>query len=61
MVDILFMQNGKLLRSLKPHAVAVVCLNWEEDGQSNTVCFSFDLLDKNSCLVHIKGYSFHIC
>ncbi|ESQ55223.1 hypothetical protein EUTSA_v10024471mg [Eutrema salsugineum] len=29
-------ENGKLLRSLKPHAVAVVCLNWEEDGQSNT-------------------------
>ncbi|WZZ25145.1 hypothetical protein YC2023_008546 [Brassica napus] len=28
--------NGKLLRSLKPHDVAVVCLNWEEDGQSNT-------------------------
>nr|AGN12862.1 putative anaphase-promoting complex subunit 4 [Leavenworthia alabamica] len=28
--------NGKLLRSLKPHAVAVVCLNWEEDGHSNT-------------------------
>ncbi|KAG2249180.1 hypothetical protein Bca52824_088808 [Brassica carinata] len=23
-------------RSLKPHDVAVVCLNWEEDGQSNT-------------------------
>ncbi|KAG2249178.1 hypothetical protein Bca52824_088806 [Brassica carinata] len=31
-----FYQNGKLLRSLKPHDVAVVCLNWEEDGQSNT-------------------------
>ncbi|WZY69112.1 hypothetical protein YC2023_001352 [Brassica napus] len=31
-----FMQNGKLLRSLKPHDVAVVCLNWEEDGESNT-------------------------
>ncbi|XP_020873290.1 anaphase-promoting complex subunit 4 isoform X2 [Arabidopsis lyrata subsp. lyrata] len=29
-------ENGKLLRSLKPHSVAVVCLNWEEDGQSNT-------------------------
>ncbi|KAL1195142.1 Anaphase-promoting complex subunit 4 [Cardamine amara subsp. amara] len=29
-------ENGKLLRSLKPHAVAVVCLNWEEDEQSNT-------------------------
>ncbi|XP_010436458.1 PREDICTED: anaphase-promoting complex subunit 4-like [Camelina sativa] len=28
-------ENGKLLRSLKPHTVAVVCLNWEEDGQSN--------------------------
>ncbi|CAE6184504.1 unnamed protein product [Arabidopsis arenosa] len=28
--------NGKLLRNLKPHDVAVVCLNWEEDGQSNT-------------------------
>uniref|UniRef100_A0A1J3DF10 Anaphase-promoting complex subunit 4 n=1 Tax=Noccaea caerulescens TaxID=107243 RepID=A0A1J3DF10_NOCCA len=29
-------ENGKLLRSLKPHTVAVVCLNWEEDGQANT-------------------------
>ncbi|KAJ9153430.1 hypothetical protein P3X46_026871 [Hevea brasiliensis] len=28
-------ENGKLLRSLKSHAVAVVCLNWEEDGQLN--------------------------
>ncbi|PON50410.1 Anaphase-promoting complex subunit [Trema orientale] len=26
-------ENGKLLRSLKSHTVAVVCLNWEEDGQ----------------------------
>ncbi|KAF4386907.1 hypothetical protein F8388_006862 [Cannabis sativa] len=26
-------ENGKLLRSLKSHNVAVVCLNWEEDGQ----------------------------
>ncbi|XP_062087338.1 anaphase-promoting complex subunit 4 [Humulus lupulus] len=25
-------ENGKLLRSLKSHNVAVVCLNWEEDG-----------------------------
>uniref|UniRef100_A0A2N9GPG9 Anaphase-promoting complex subunit 4-like WD40 domain-containing protein n=1 Tax=Fagus sylvatica TaxID=28930 RepID=A0A2N9GPG9_FAGSY len=25
-------ENGKLLRSLKSHTVAVVCLNWEEDG-----------------------------
>ncbi|XP_071722083.1 anaphase-promoting complex subunit 4-like [Rutidosis leptorrhynchoides] len=24
-------ENGKLLRSLKSHTVAVVCLNWEED------------------------------
>ncbi|XP_071930420.1 anaphase-promoting complex subunit 4 isoform X1 [Coffea arabica] len=35
-------ENGKLLRSIKPHTVAVVCLSWEEDGQtiadgSNTV------------------------
>lgn len=28
-----FLQNGKLLRSLKSHTVAVVSLNWEEDGQ----------------------------
>lgn len=27
-------ENGKLLRSLKSHTVAVVSLNWEEDGQS---------------------------
>lgn len=26
-------ENGKLLRSLKSHSVAVVCLNWEEDAQ----------------------------
>ncbi|KAK9267431.1 hypothetical protein L1049_009857 [Liquidambar formosana] len=26
-------ENGKLLRSIKSHTVAVVCLNWEEDGQ----------------------------
>nr|XP_011460293.1 PREDICTED: anaphase-promoting complex subunit 4 [Fragaria vesca subsp. vesca] len=26
-------ENGKLLRSLKSHSVAVVSLNWEEDGQ----------------------------
>ncbi|XP_039049767.1 anaphase-promoting complex subunit 4-like isoform X2 [Hibiscus syriacus] len=26
-------ENGKLLRSLKSHIVAVVSLNWEEDGQ----------------------------
>ncbi|PQQ07250.1 anaphase-promoting complex subunit 4 [Prunus yedoensis var. nudiflora] len=26
-------ENGKLLRSLKSHGVAVVSLNWEEDGQ----------------------------
>ncbi|PKI41395.1 hypothetical protein CRG98_038218, partial [Punica granatum] len=27
-------ENGKLLRSLKFHTAAVVCLNWEEDLQS---------------------------
>ncbi|KAK9097889.1 hypothetical protein Syun_024934 [Stephania yunnanensis] len=26
-------ENGKLLRSIKSHDSAVVCLNWEEDGQ----------------------------
>ncbi|XP_044494981.1 anaphase-promoting complex subunit 4 [Mangifera indica] len=26
-------ENGKLLRSVKSHTVAVVCLNWEEDRQ----------------------------
>lgn len=25
-------ENGRLLRNLKSHTVAVVCLNWEEDG-----------------------------
>lgn len=33
-------QNGKLLRSLKSHAVAVVSLNWVEDSQLITVCNS---------------------
>ncbi|XP_021854007.1 anaphase-promoting complex subunit 4 isoform X1 [Spinacia oleracea] len=31
-------ENGKLLRSVKSHSVAVICLNWEEDdelGQDN--------------------------
>ncbi|EEF37696.1 Anaphase-promoting complex subunit, putative [Ricinus communis] len=28
-------ENGKLLRSLRSHTVAVVCLNWEEDGLVN--------------------------
>ncbi|XP_065879836.1 anaphase-promoting complex subunit 4 [Euphorbia lathyris] len=28
-------ENGKLLKSLRSHSVAVVCLNWEEDGQLN--------------------------
>ncbi|KAI5656969.1 hypothetical protein M9H77_25762 [Catharanthus roseus] len=27
-------ENGKLLRSIKSHTVAVMCLNWEEDGQT---------------------------
>ncbi|KAJ7946905.1 Anaphase-promoting complex subunit 4 [Quillaja saponaria] len=26
-------ENGKLLRSLKSHTAAIVCLNWEEDNQ----------------------------
>ncbi|KAK9936262.1 hypothetical protein M0R45_013111 [Rubus argutus] len=31
-------ENGKLLRSLKSHTVAVVSLNWEEDGQMTRGC-----------------------
>ena len=38
-VTLCVMQNGKLLRSLKSHTVAVVCLNWEEDGHLIRVCF----------------------
>ncbi|XP_020541301.1 anaphase-promoting complex subunit 4 isoform X2 [Jatropha curcas] len=35
-------ENGKLLRSLKSHTVAVVCLNWEEDGQLKRIdCCNF--------------------
>lgn len=37
------LQNGKLLRSIKSHTVAVVCLNWEEDGTKNV---SMQLLHK---------------
>ncbi|KAJ4825108.1 Anaphase-promoting complex subunit 4 [Turnera subulata] len=34
-------ENGKLLRSLKSHTVAVVCLHWEEEGQvDDSVNFS---------------------
>lgn len=36
-------QNGKLLRSLKSHTVAVVCLNWEEDGHLIRVCFHLSI------------------
>lgn len=39
-------QNGKLLRSLKSHTVAVVSLNWEEDGQMTRVCAKLILMDK---------------
>lgn len=33
------LQNGKLLKSIKSHTVAVVCLNWEEDGRPMGVFF----------------------
>ncbi|KAG5561959.1 hypothetical protein RHGRI_004856 [Rhododendron griersonianum] len=36
-------QNGKLLRSIKSHTVAVVCLNWEEDGTKNVNLATRDL------------------
>lgn len=40
--DILFVkQNGRLLRSLKSHTAAVLCLNWEEDNHLIKVCLSF--------------------
>ncbi|XP_071741513.1 anaphase-promoting complex subunit 4-like [Rutidosis leptorrhynchoides] len=39
-------ENGKLLRSMKSHAVAVVCLNWEDDGGQ-------DISDEN---FHISKY-----
>lgn len=29
-------ENGKLLRSMKSHSVAVVCLNWEEEDENQT-------------------------
>nr|GMC89913.1 anaphase-promoting complex subunit 4 [Ipomoea batatas] len=28
-------ENGKLLRSIKSHTVAVICLNWEEDEEKD--------------------------
>ncbi|CAJ1936334.1 unnamed protein product [Sphenostylis stenocarpa] len=28
-------RNGKLLRSLKSHCAAIICLNWEEDSQDD--------------------------
>ncbi|CAM8924246.1 unnamed protein product [Rhodiola kirilowii] len=31
-------ENGKLLRSSKSHAVAVTCLHWEEDGRVLPAC-----------------------
>ncbi|KAL5699236.1 Anaphase-promoting complex subunit 4 [Ranunculus cassubicifolius] len=33
MISLHDVENGKLLRSIKSHNVAVVCLNWEEDCQ----------------------------
>lgn len=39
------LQNGKLLKSIKSHTVAVVCLNWEEDGRPMGVFFFVNLLD----------------
>ena len=36
-IDIL--QNGKLLRSIRLHNVAVTCLNWEEESQLKKVYF----------------------
>ncbi|XP_050212852.1 anaphase-promoting complex subunit 4 isoform X2 [Mercurialis annua] len=39
-------ENGKLLRRLEPHTVAVVCLNWEEDRELNredsSDCITFE-------------------
>ncbi|GJR32247.1 anaphase-promoting complex subunit 4 [Tanacetum coccineum] len=33
-------ENGKLLRSIKSHTVAVVCLNWEDDADDNNLRIS---------------------
>lgn len=44
---LLFMQNGKLLRSVKSHSVAVICLNWEEDDELGqvTIVFNFNVFN----------------
>ncbi|KAL6990974.1 hypothetical protein U1Q18_009094 [Sarracenia purpurea var. burkii] len=42
-------ENGKLLRSIKSHTVAVVCLNWEEDRTKSglpSVEYGFDNLSE---------------
>lgn len=41
-------QNGKLLRSVKSHTVAVVCLNWEEDRHHKKVFASISPLYVNN-------------
>ncbi|XP_039115424.1 anaphase-promoting complex subunit 4 isoform X1 [Dioscorea cayenensis subsp. rotundata] len=37
-------ENGKLLRSVKSHSAAVICLNWEEDAQldSNNTVYTYE-------------------
>ncbi|GMH05392.1 hypothetical protein Nepgr_007232 [Nepenthes gracilis] len=51
-ISLLDVENGKLLRSVKSHGVAVVCLNWEEDDGQLTGgdCeYIFTYEDRTSC------------
>ncbi|KAJ0974040.1 hypothetical protein J5N97_016005 [Dioscorea zingiberensis] len=43
-ISLYHVENGKLLRSIKSHSVAVICLNWEEDAQldSNNAIYTYE-------------------
>nr|CAB3451298.1 unnamed protein product [Digitaria exilis] len=45
-------ENGKMLRTIKSHDVAIVCLNWEEDDPLSRVHYflSYSIADKDEFL-----------
>lgn len=56
--DILYVkQNGRLLRSLKSHTAAVLCLNWAEDNNLINVCLSFLIF---LCAFHLPFWAWWI-
>ncbi|GJM87068.1 hypothetical protein PR202_ga02986 [Eleusine coracana subsp. coracana] len=45
-------KNGKMLRTVKPHDVAIVCLNWAEDDPLSRVSLSRNL---QKCVLQCSG------